>query len=338
MFRMAETTTNHETTTEITKLLQISIKLDAAMLEYLDLVSKYEEQWKCISKELESGFMSIAHAKYIMGPSSLSQRQYDGRMQATGRVLVSSPVSQSPIDDTHLSDFSSSSNDKNYDNYTLSLVNGTFHQLERDPLVSNIVNSETIQSNRLRQRVNGSKNSLAIMETAQQDHSDNNDTSLQEKHESVKKFLLKDPLIWFGLLVPKSLREAQMRFNQGLREMINLINLKNEIWKKEREVEGLKKEKEILRKMLSKTNNRITGDNNLGEEVKLLTLDLEEFDPDFEKRYKKFLDDLYKEHDDEQRQEEEEEEEEEEEGIKDENYNSEEDQNESDFSDITEDE
>ncbi|KAG9306034.1 hypothetical protein G9A89_020229 [Geosiphon pyriformis] len=153
------------------------------MLEHLDLVSKYEELRKCISKELESlllakGFRSIAHAKYIMGPSALSQCQYDGRMQATDRVS---------IDDTHLSDFSSSSNDKNYDNYTLSLVNGTFNQLERDPLVSDIVNSETIQSNRLRQPVN-------------------------------------DPLIWFGLLVPKSLRKAQMRFNQGLREMINLLN------------------------------------------------------------------------------------------------------------------
>ncbi|KAG9293283.1 hypothetical protein G9A89_007529 [Geosiphon pyriformis] len=158
-----------------------------------------------------------------MRPSALSQCQYDGRMQATGRVLVSFPVNQSSIDDTHLSDFSSSSNDKNYDNYTLSLVNGTFKQLERDPLVSDIVNLETIQSNRLRQRVNGNKNSLGVMETPQQDHSDNNDMSLQEKHESVKKFLLKDPLIWFGLLVPKSLRKAQMRFNQELGKAIYLL-------------------------------------------------------------------------------------------------------------------
>ncbi|RIB12345.1 hypothetical protein C2G38_2019815 [Gigaspora rosea] len=67
---------------------EICVKMDQILLEYLSLISALQEQWKQISTNLGGGFFQLAHAKYTMGPHRLNQNQYDGRMQATTRVLV----------------------------------------------------------------------------------------------------------------------------------------------------------------------------------------------------------------------------------------------------------
>ncbi|RIA86787.1 hypothetical protein C1645_696644 [Glomus cerebriforme] len=68
---------------------EICSTLDNVLFEYLNLISKYQENWQQISKDLEGGFLQLAHAKYTMGPGRLSQDQYDGRMQAASRMCIS---------------------------------------------------------------------------------------------------------------------------------------------------------------------------------------------------------------------------------------------------------
>ncbi|CAG8501289.1 11504_t:CDS:2, partial [Acaulospora colombiana] len=77
---------------------------------------------------------------------------------------------------------------------------------------------------------------------------------LTEKHS--RKRILRDPLNWFGVLIPLSLRESQRHFKQGLLGMINIINLRNEILKKEVEYETLKRKKErMVTEAQAKPNN-----------------------------------------------------------------------------------
>ncbi|CAG8723202.1 6800_t:CDS:2 [Cetraspora pellucida] len=64
---------------------EICVKMDKILLEYLSLISALQEQWKQISTNLGD----VTHARYTMGPHRLNQNQYDGRMQATTRMLIS---------------------------------------------------------------------------------------------------------------------------------------------------------------------------------------------------------------------------------------------------------
>ncbi|CAG8605655.1 1143_t:CDS:2, partial [Gigaspora rosea] len=182
---------------------EICVKMDQILLEYLSLISALQEQWKQISTNLGGGFFQLAHAKYTMGPHRLNQNQYDGRMQATTRVLISQ---------------------------------------KKDTNMLNTPNEFICQY------------TLTSLEEISDNNEDNDSSSLRRRaiknpeNDSTKKRsqgrIIDDPLRWFGILVPSSLRESQRHFKQSLSGMINIINLRNEIINKEAEYQMLKKEKE----------------------------------------------------------------------------------------------
>ncbi|KAF0394561.1 coiled-coil domain-containing protein [Gigaspora margarita] len=177
--------------------------MDQILLEYLSLISALQEQWKQISTNLGGGFFQLAHAKYTMGPHRLNQNQYDGRMQATTRVLISQKK------DTNM----------------LNTPNEFICQYTLTSLEEISDNNEDNDSSSLRRR--GIKNP-------------ENDSTKKRSQGRI----IDDPLRWFGILVPSSLRESQRHFKQSLSGMINIINLRNEIINKEAEYQMLKKEKE----------------------------------------------------------------------------------------------
>ncbi|CAG8441245.1 6976_t:CDS:2 [Diversispora eburnea] len=185
-------------------------KLDQILEEYLNLISEYQGQWKQYSKEAESGFFQLAHSKYIMGHSRLSQDQYDGRMQANTQVLIS------PNTD-------SKTNKDSWIQFTL--MSGH---------LDDSMNAENnMSSSSLRRR--------ATHEFEKKEKSD-----MENNEKPLIKRRTTDPLNWFGVLVPPSLRESQRHFKQGLTSIINIINLRNEIINKEAEYQVLKKEKKKL--------------------------------------------------------------------------------------------
>ncbi|CAG8585138.1 1201_t:CDS:2 [Acaulospora morrowiae] len=197
---------------------EICAKLDTVLTEYLGLISTFQEEWKKIGKELEGGFLQMAHAKYTMGPGRISQDQYDGRMQAFTRVLISQEEGGSVNNTSGATNFQ----------YTL-----TSGQLEISKGISNDSNNS---SSPLRRRAIESGEIVTDKPT--------------------KKRVLRDPLNWFGVLVPSSLRESQRHFKQGFSGMINIINLRGEIIKKEVEYQTLKREKE---RMMAETQTNLDG-------------------------------------------------------------------------------
>ncbi|CAG8602786.1 23798_t:CDS:2, partial [Dentiscutata erythropus] len=177
---------------------EICVKMDQILLEYLSLISALQEQWKQISTNLGS----VTHAKYTMGPHRLNQNQYDGRMQATARVLISQKKDINMLNTPN----------EFICQYTLTSLEGIADSQEDNDSPS------------LRRRV-----------------IKNPENDLTKKRSQSRS---EDPLRWFGILVPSSLRESQRHFKQSLSGMINIINLRNEIINKEAEYQMLKKEKE----------------------------------------------------------------------------------------------
>ncbi|CAG8734924.1 4133_t:CDS:2 [Cetraspora pellucida] len=182
---------------------EICVKMDKILLEYLSLISALQEQWKQISTNLGDGFFQLAHARYTMGPHRLNQNQYDGRMQATTRMLISQKKN---------TDMLSAQSEFIY-HYTLT----TLEEITEDPKENG--------SSSLRRRI--------IKDS---------DNDVTKKRSQTR--IIEDPLRWFGILVPSSLRESQRNFKQSLSGMVNIINLRNEIINKEAEYKMLKKEKE----------------------------------------------------------------------------------------------
>ncbi|CAG8492800.1 10350_t:CDS:2 [Ambispora gerdemannii] len=219
------------------KLTEICEQLDTVVLEYLDLISSYKEQWKRISKELENGFLSLAHAKYAMGPSLLTQHQYDGRMKADTRVIISENQG------AKANSFDNELGQSN--NCQLILISGILDGPELDMLFAGDIAADTLEAGGLRQRnikVSEKENNINMSENL-------------EKHNYTKKRSIKNPLNWFGILVPSSLRESQNSFKQGLQEMINIINMRTKIHVKGQEYKKLKVEKELFLSSYHNINN-----------------------------------------------------------------------------------
>ncbi|RHZ79075.1 hypothetical protein Glove_152g103 [Diversispora epigaea] len=188
----------------------ICSKLDQVLEEYLNLISTYQEQWKQYSKETEGGFFQLAHSKYTMGHNRLSQDQYDGRMQANTRVLISPNTGLETNKDSWIQ---------------FTLTSGH--------LDDSINTEDNMSSSSLRRRT------AHEFEKKEKDGTENTEKPLIKRRT-------RDPLNWFGVLVPSSLRESQRHFKQGFTGIINIINLRNEIIHKEAEYQALKKEKEKL--------------------------------------------------------------------------------------------
>lgn len=218
------------------QLEEICSRLDEALLEYLNLISNYQENWQQISKDLEGAFMQLAHAKYTMGPGRLTQDQYDGRMQAATRILISQNLGVEE--------------EKKHYNHQFSLISG---YLENDEnIIDESESSQIIDSSSTLRRRNVKELETKTDNTAKTD-------------KPQKKKIIRDPLHWFGLLVPPSLRDSQKHFKQGLVNMVNLLNLRNEILEKEAQYKIMKQEKEKIMQELSKSKEPVSEEKNTQE-------------------------------------------------------------------------
>ncbi|CAI2166039.1 1502_t:CDS:2 [Funneliformis geosporum] len=208
------------------QMKEICTKLDKVLLEYMDLISIYQENWQKISKDLEGGYLQLAHAKYTMGPGRLSQNQYDGRMQAVTRSLISG------VEEEIL---------KNH-NYQFTLINW---YLVNDDIIPD--ESESNQNN----------NNSSTLRRRNINESETESDITTKTENSPKKQNISDPIHWFGLLVPSTLKESQKYFKQSLVNMVALLNIRNEILMKEVQFKKLKKEKEIIMQELTKSKESI---------------------------------------------------------------------------------
>ncbi|CAG8554766.1 1517_t:CDS:2 [Paraglomus brasilianum] len=219
-------------------------RLDSVLIEYFDLIAEYQEQWSRIRKELEAGFLDLAHAKYTMGPVNISQYKYDARMKAISRVVVSQTI----VDDS-----------EGTLHYEYSLANHSHSQHVGGVRIESEAEDRN-ETNSIRRRITfavetddevkggGQGGDEHSMEKTHEDEneSDKDKSENASVKSTVDKCVPTDPLNWFGILVPVSLRQAQGHFKRGLNDVIMLINLRHRIYDKETQYRSIKAEKERL--------------------------------------------------------------------------------------------
>nr|CAG8452560.1 10358_t:CDS:2 [Entrophospora candida] len=214
-------------------------KLDDVLLEYFSFISNYQEQWKQINTELENGFLQLAHAKYTMGSGRITQNQYDERMKASTRVLISKV-------ETAVTDTSNLINSSNEHNYTL-INYDKFSEDDVDDSDKIIIKNTT--SSTLRQR--------SLKSTNKEEMED----SGIKKSSKIK--VNKNPLNWFGILVPSTLRDTQKHFKQALVSMVMIINIHNKILEKENEYKHLKQQKALRINQILESDKKETNDESI---------------------------------------------------------------------------
>ncbi|XP_025048359.1 coiled-coil domain-containing protein 115 [Alligator sinensis] len=156
-------------------------ELDALVLELLDTLEALRERREALSGRVEQGWFSLSKARFSMGCKSVSALQYGAQMEPHVRVCVS----EGP--DGHLN-----------------------FQIVRDDLGAPKVAAEPLHVEEI-----GPQDQEEVTGLRHRGRRPAGEAEALQRPGPVKGPGGRDPLTWFGILVPQSLRQAQRSFQEG---------------------------------------------------------------------------------------------------------------------------
>ncbi|RKO88187.1 hypothetical protein BDK51DRAFT_27176 [Blyttiomyces helicus] len=175
--------------------IDLADRLDATLVSLLALVDEQQQLRAAVGRHLNGAFFDLAQSKYVLGPEGVTRFQYDRRMRA-GTTIHTSTTS---ADDLPFPP-------------TLSLVGPIIGVSQKElPPAAEREGEGAIDGLRHRRPVETEK-----------------DSEEEEKEEGAaeeKPVEARDPLQWFGFLVPSHLRNAQGGFKKGEAERESLVGL-----------------------------------------------------------------------------------------------------------------
>ncbi|KAL4922208.1 hypothetical protein BDW62DRAFT_79147 [Aspergillus aurantiobrunneus] len=221
--------------------------LDALLEKYLHLLDKHQRLQSELASKLSSGFLSLAHANYTCPPGRrYGADYYDERMKASRKVTLQSP----------------SSTDKVYHNTELespTQTGGAWGQIfaikfttssDEEEQADTRNQSELLESDKIalgQEFSNDWGNGDPLKTTVAPRASSNPskaELKAETKSESVRRIpRTLDPIRWYGILVPPSLRSAQRSFTELVEGSLpELAGVMVEMQATEKEVSRLRKE------------------------------------------------------------------------------------------------
>ncbi|XP_019350060.1 adiponectin receptor protein 1 isoform X2 [Alligator mississippiensis] len=162
-------------------ILGLRWELDALVLELLDTLEALRERREALSGRVEQGWFSLSKARFSMGCKSVSALQYGAQMEPHVRVCVS----EGP--DGHLN-----------------------FQIVRDDLGAPKVAAEPRHVEEI-----GPQDQEEVTGLRHRGRRPAGEAEVLQRPGPVKGPGGRDPLTWFGILVPQSLRQAQRSFQEG---------------------------------------------------------------------------------------------------------------------------
>ncbi|GJJ72698.1 coiled-coil domain-containing protein 115 [Entomortierella parvispora] len=220
-------------------------ELDQLVLQYMSLVQDYLSAWTRISEKFQEGREQISQAKYIMGPKNVSADCYDLRMKALrGVSVMKGDIQVEDLLARRLSREDSLDSQKDQDkenqethiNPSISSENGFGSGLRRrggnktDSSVSSIVSDDELKKKEATQSA--------------MDSSSSSSTGSATAPKAKKKERNPDPLMWFGVFVPGSLRAAQTVFRRGLEDAAQMATVQQKLLTLEKDIRALRLQKE----------------------------------------------------------------------------------------------
>jgi hypothetical protein len=194
-------------------------QLDALWEKHLTLLDSYHQAQQQIARHFSSGFFDLAQATFKSTTRvRYGQEYYDDRMQATTR-------------------FEASVNDQNISHVALK-INDTpstsTRPLNKDPTKqssdANEVPDEEMQEEKSSER--GEKDG------PEEQEEEDKPNDKEKAHNKVR-----DPLHWYGILVPPSLRSSQKAFNSAIHDpVIDAVNSAQALHRVDMDIRKLRKD------------------------------------------------------------------------------------------------
>ncbi|XP_014780875.2 coiled-coil domain-containing protein 115 isoform X2 [Octopus bimaculoides] len=200
----------------------LSERIDKVLLEFFDVLDKYYQCQAILDENLKSGNLHMSRARYIRGVTSISSLKITEReMQASTQVQCSGDGLETVF--ALMSDVSR--------HHTQTHTTDTLRK-------RNVGKSSNDGPN-----VNEDNNENGRQEKMPGDKKSNDKDSNKTKKQ---KSTCKDPLNWFGVLVPQSLRYSQKNYKSAVDACVELANLQLKMQKLQMQYQELLQEKNVL--------------------------------------------------------------------------------------------
>ncbi|KAF9311879.1 hypothetical protein BG003_006865 [Podila horticola] len=223
--------------------LSICEDLDSLVMQYMNLVDEHLAIHNRISAKFQEGRELISQAKYIMGPKNVSADCYDNRMKAIRGVAMYTPT-EITILDLAAERKRLAKEEEEVEQKKKDLQEGTGKL--NDVEISSRSDEAPSSSGGLRRRGGGmtSSRSEDSSKVPNRDSSISDSKSLSESDALTsvpkkKKERNTDPLLWFGVFVPGSLRSAQSVFQNSLQDIVELTVIRQKLLQLELDIEQL---------------------------------------------------------------------------------------------------
>ncbi|KAJ2746502.1 hypothetical protein GGI20_001277 [Coemansia sp. BCRC 34301] len=182
--------------------------IDSQLFELFDCVEEYQQLRSISSSKLRQAFFDLALAKRSAGYQWISPDMYSGRAHAIATVVIDEEhpnamqvVRRTPAKDTDAAETTGSNGEGDKEGRTL--------------------------------RRRGGRNGSKDAELANSTGSEDKDEAKSERNTAAAN----DPLQWFGMLVPPSLKEAQSGFASSLDYFVQLAQLKRRLIQQQQAVQ-----------------------------------------------------------------------------------------------------
>ncbi|KAL4754770.1 hypothetical protein BDW72DRAFT_165262 [Aspergillus terricola var. indicus] len=223
--------------------------LDGLFEKYLHLLDKHQSLQHDLASKLSSGFLSLAHANYTCPPGRrYGADYYDERMKASRRVILRPPSSTDRVDSIAESKSPPHNGASSKGIFSIEFTSSNAEEEKPDTDESSGTGEKALEQEPLK---NAGNNNAAETTATLENSSETSETKTEADADakpgsSKRRPRTLDPIKWFGILVPPSLRSAQKSFIEavegGLPELAGIVV----------EMQATEKEISVLRRRMGR--------------------------------------------------------------------------------------
>uniref|UniRef100_UPI00358ED4C6 coiled-coil domain-containing protein 115 n=1 Tax=Myxine glutinosa TaxID=7769 RepID=UPI00358ED4C6 len=200
-------------------------RLDLLAWHMLHMLENMAAKRREMDTGVQQGWLGLSQARYSMGNKNVSPLQYPHKMAPLVHVCCSKmPAGLASLE--------------------LLEAGSRMNRMHQGP-----VETSTAEGQGVRRRKNQTE--MDTVGSGDREHTSSLESRDKTSDEAQDKVLPQDPLKWFGVLVPQSLRQAQQSFKQAIPISVELASLQVQLHDAQELYSHLLKKKQQL--LLSKT-------------------------------------------------------------------------------------
>ncbi|KAI3357710.1 hypothetical protein L3Q82_016111 [Scortum barcoo] len=207
------------------ELEECSLSLDEKLVRFMDQLELLEEKRASLNSLIEQGWFSISKARYSMGNKQVSALQYASEIE--------------PLVCVHA---------RTLDNGEVDFCTERVKQLCRNEPGKNAIEDIGPQEEGVRRRIKPKKD---IAEKEASEEASGEDAAEVTPVRKSDHNPQQDPLKWFGILLPQSLKQAQSSFKQVIELSAEIATLQSAVLSTRQELKHSMKHKLILQEAQS---------------------------------------------------------------------------------------